>query len=365
MPGGKPADYYEISMKQFDQQILPAGMPATTVWGYGAVSVGEPRGLLLHNAPSLTIETPWKRPVRIKWINDLKDANGNYLPHLLPVDPTLHWANPPGGAAGGTRGRLHSNARSLHRAGADRDPPARRRRGGRRERRLRRGLVPAGRGQHPGGLRDRGHLVRLLRREGRIEVRRQLGSGVCDLPVPQRPARVDAVVPRPRARHDPAQRVRGPGGLLPGPRRPRGGQGDPGQPHGHHGRAAQPRAQRGRPVPAQQDLLRDPDRGPGPLVQRRRVPVLPGHAGVLRRLRRPLHPRDRHLADLEPRVLRQHDHGQRQHLAVPDGGAAPLPAALPERLPVALPDPRLQRRSPASRSGRSATRAASWPRRST
>ena len=26
--------------------------------------------------------------------------DGNYLPHLLPVDPTLHWANPPGGVAG-------------------------------------------------------------------------------------------------------------------------------------------------------------------------------------------------------------------------------------------------------------------------
>ncbi len=38
--------------------------------------------------------------MRIKWINDLRDASGNYLPHLLPVDPTLHWANPPGGAAG-------------------------------------------------------------------------------------------------------------------------------------------------------------------------------------------------------------------------------------------------------------------------
>jgi FtsP/CotA-like multicopper oxidase with cupredoxin domain len=25
------------------------------------------------------------------------DENGNFLPHLLPVDPTLHWANPPGG----------------------------------------------------------------------------------------------------------------------------------------------------------------------------------------------------------------------------------------------------------------------------
>jgi FtsP/CotA-like multicopper oxidase with cupredoxin domain len=38
--------------------------------------------------------------VRVKWINDLKDATGNYLPHLLPVDQTLHWANPPGGVAG-------------------------------------------------------------------------------------------------------------------------------------------------------------------------------------------------------------------------------------------------------------------------
>jgi hypothetical protein len=29
--GGKPVDYYEISMRQLAQQILPAGMPATTV----------------------------------------------------------------------------------------------------------------------------------------------------------------------------------------------------------------------------------------------------------------------------------------------------------------------------------------------
>ncbi len=94
---GKNADYYEISVRQFRQQILPAGWPATTVWGYGAVAAADKRGLLLHNAPSLTIEADWNRPVRVKWINELKDANGNYLPHLLPVDPTLHWANPPGG----------------------------------------------------------------------------------------------------------------------------------------------------------------------------------------------------------------------------------------------------------------------------
>jgi FtsP/CotA-like multicopper oxidase with cupredoxin domain len=100
MPGGKSVDYYEISMKQFLQQILPAGSPATTVWGYGAVASDSKRGLLIHNAPSLTIEAKWNTPVRVKWINDLVDANGNYLPHLLPVDQTLHWANPPGGTPG-------------------------------------------------------------------------------------------------------------------------------------------------------------------------------------------------------------------------------------------------------------------------
>jgi spore coat protein A len=100
LKGGKPIDYYEISVKQFQQQILPAGLPVTTVWGYGPAKALSPKAPMIYNAPSLTIEANWNRPVRIKWINDLKDAAGNYLPHLLPVDPTLHWANPPGGLAG-------------------------------------------------------------------------------------------------------------------------------------------------------------------------------------------------------------------------------------------------------------------------
>jgi FtsP/CotA-like multicopper oxidase with cupredoxin domain len=100
MKGGKPADIYEISVRQFEQQILPAGMPKTTVWGYGAVTSAKKRGLLLHHAPSLTIEAEWNRPVQVKWINDLVDDDGGFLPHLLPVDPTLHWANPPGGIEG-------------------------------------------------------------------------------------------------------------------------------------------------------------------------------------------------------------------------------------------------------------------------
>jgi FtsP/CotA-like multicopper oxidase with cupredoxin domain len=102
--GGKNADYYEISVRQFQQQILPAGSPLTTVWGYGALRSASRNGLLLHNAPSLTIEAQAGRATRVKWVNELRvnpgDPTSAYLPHLLPVDPTLHWANPPGGTMG-------------------------------------------------------------------------------------------------------------------------------------------------------------------------------------------------------------------------------------------------------------------------
>ncbi len=94
-PGRGLVDYYVIAVRQFTQQVLPTGMPATTVWSYGSAS--HPG---TFNYPAFTIESQFKRPVRVTWINDLKDANGNFLPHLLPVDPTLHWANPPGGIAG-------------------------------------------------------------------------------------------------------------------------------------------------------------------------------------------------------------------------------------------------------------------------
>jgi len=94
--GGKYVDYYEIAVRQFQQQILPTGMPQTTVWSYGSVNYPG-----TFNYPAFTIEAQWRTPVQVKWINDLKDpVTGNYLPHLLPVDPTLHWANPPGGTAG-------------------------------------------------------------------------------------------------------------------------------------------------------------------------------------------------------------------------------------------------------------------------
>jgi spore coat protein A len=88
-------DYYEIAVRQFRQQILPTGLPMTTVWSYG--SVNHPGSF---NYPAFTIEADFHRPVRVKWINGLVDSSGNFLPHLLPLDPTLHWANPPGGING-------------------------------------------------------------------------------------------------------------------------------------------------------------------------------------------------------------------------------------------------------------------------
>jgi bilirubin oxidase len=92
---GQQVRYYEIAVRQFRQQVLPAGLPATTVWSYGSVTHPE-----TFNYPAFTVEAGVGVPVRAKWINDLVNERGDYLPHLLPVDPTLHWANPPGGQHG-------------------------------------------------------------------------------------------------------------------------------------------------------------------------------------------------------------------------------------------------------------------------
>ena len=101
-PGGKPIDVYEISMRQFSQQILPNGMPSTTVWGYGAVrseeqtraadpqrAVVDHRGEVEPPGPHHVDQRPGRRGRRLP-------------PPPLPVDPTLHWANPPGGRRGAT-----------------------------------------------------------------------------------------------------------------------------------------------------------------------------------------------------------------------------------------------------------------------
>ncbi|TAK59656.1 multicopper oxidase [Methylobacter sp.] len=88
-------DYYKIATRQISQQILPKPLPKTKVWAYGSSDNQN-----TFHSPSYTIEASVNRPVRVTWINDLKDSKGHFLPHMLPVDQTVHWANPPGGPGG-------------------------------------------------------------------------------------------------------------------------------------------------------------------------------------------------------------------------------------------------------------------------
>jgi len=88
-------DYYEIAVRQFAQQILPPGRPTTQVFGYGAAGNSS-----TFHYPSYTIEARVDREVQVKWLNQLVTSSGAFRPHLLSVDPTLHWANPGGGSAG-------------------------------------------------------------------------------------------------------------------------------------------------------------------------------------------------------------------------------------------------------------------------
>ena len=218
--GGKPVDYYEISMRQFAQQILPAGLPATTVWGYGA-KVGAEQARPAHPQRPVADDRGQVEPAGPGQV----DQRARGRKRELPASP----------AAGRPDAALGEPAR---RAGRPRHPADVHGDAGPYT-----GPVPIvthvhgavgvaddsdgyaeawylpSREQHPGGLRHGGHVVRLLRRQGRRDLRRHLGTRLRHLPVPEREPGLDDLVPRPRARHDAPQRLRGPGRLLPRPRR--------------------------------------------------------------------------------------------------------------------------------------------------
>ena len=101
---------YEIAVKQFEQQILPPPFPKTTVWGYGNLLGPEPgQPGSTFNYPAFTVETRRDEIARVVWTNALVDQSGKYLPHLLAVDRTLHWANPE--LLRCTEGGYHSDCR--------------------------------------------------------------------------------------------------------------------------------------------------------------------------------------------------------------------------------------------------------------
>jgi spore coat protein A len=88
---------YTINMTYFREQILPAGTPLvgspdgmTTVWGYqGKVRLLD--GTILEsfaNSPSASFIATRGIPSNVTWVNNID------VPQFLPVDPTIHWADP-------------------------------------------------------------------------------------------------------------------------------------------------------------------------------------------------------------------------------------------------------------------------------
>ncbi|MDR0344251.1 MAG: multicopper oxidase domain-containing protein [Nocardiopsaceae bacterium] len=86
---------YQVAERRIAQQVLPAGMPKTLVNGYGAANSNG-----TFHAPGWTLENTADKQTRVTWINQLVDSSGNFQSSLLTVDPTIHWANPPGGVDG-------------------------------------------------------------------------------------------------------------------------------------------------------------------------------------------------------------------------------------------------------------------------
>lgn len=86
---------YQVAERRMSAQVLPAGMPKSTVNGYGNPNIGA-----TFHAPSFTIENTANKQSRVTWMNQMTDSLGNFLPPLFTTDPTIHWANPPGGVSG-------------------------------------------------------------------------------------------------------------------------------------------------------------------------------------------------------------------------------------------------------------------------
>jgi spore coat protein A, manganese oxidase len=80
------------------QQILPlkkqngtsTGFGPTTVYAYGGLVKDSKTGktVSFRHSPGATFLVTKGKPTRVEWINNIVG------PHFLPIDPTIHWANP-------------------------------------------------------------------------------------------------------------------------------------------------------------------------------------------------------------------------------------------------------------------------------
>jgi FtsP/CotA-like multicopper oxidase with cupredoxin domain len=83
-----PGNVFNVSMQQTVQMTglkNASGTPlSTTIWGYSEKGKQA-------SWPGKTFEVQSNQTITVNWLNDLTDALGNPLPHILPVDESLHW----------------------------------------------------------------------------------------------------------------------------------------------------------------------------------------------------------------------------------------------------------------------------------
>jgi spore coat protein A, manganese oxidase len=81
---------YTVSVVQTEGQLLPPGFPPTRILAYsGAVRIpGSNRTEVVASSPGSIFDNTRGIPSLVRWRNAVTG------PHFLPIDPTLHWANP-------------------------------------------------------------------------------------------------------------------------------------------------------------------------------------------------------------------------------------------------------------------------------
>jgi FtsP/CotA-like multicopper oxidase with cupredoxin domain len=81
---------YTINVAKTLMQLLPPPLPQTNVLAYGGpVKIpGSSQTEFVRSSPGPVFENVKGLPTRVTWVNEIRQ------PHFLPVDPTLHFANP-------------------------------------------------------------------------------------------------------------------------------------------------------------------------------------------------------------------------------------------------------------------------------
>eukprot|EP00276_Gloeochaete_wittrockiana_P008777 CAMPEP_0184655818 /NCGR_PEP_ID=MMETSP0308-20130426/14504_1 /TAXON_ID=38269 /ORGANISM="Gloeochaete witrockiana, Strain SAG 46.84" /LENGTH=521 /DNA_ID=CAMNT_0027092577 /DNA_START=372 /DNA_END=1937 /DNA_ORIENTATION=+ len=81
---------YKITVRESFQTVLGAGFPRTRIYGYA--NAAHPDQGPTWPARSFVLRR--NTTAYVEWLNDLVDLTGRPLPHFLPIDTSIHWANP-------------------------------------------------------------------------------------------------------------------------------------------------------------------------------------------------------------------------------------------------------------------------------